>query len=111
MDAQQTARLLAIGFQRSRQNRARLSMKSVQRVSGRSRVSAAFIVSLMEFMAEYGIIMAELTTGGFGLLYASALNGARSLPVTKFLTEDELSGKCDDSIETELEYDRPDTEE
>lgn len=110
MDAQQTARLLATGFQRSRQNRARLSLKSVQRVSGRTRVSASFIVALIEFMAEYGIIMAELTTGGFGLLYASALNGAKSLPVTNFLTEDELLGKCDEAIEAELEYDRPDTE-
>lgn len=108
MDAQQTARLLAVGFQRSRQNRARVSLKSVQRISGRNRVAAPFIVALLEFMAEYGITMAELTTGGFGLLYTSALNGAKSLPVTNFLTEDELLGKCDEALEGELEYDRPD---
>lgn len=106
--ADQTAVLIAIAFQRSKQNRTRLSHKSFLRVACRTRTTAAFTVDVMNHIAEYGIVMVELDTGGYGLLYSRALCGARSIPASNFLTEEEIDTPNMELLRHELQYDRPD---
>lgn len=106
--ADQTAVLICIAFQRSKQNRCRLSHKSLLRVAGRARCNAVFIVDVMNHAAEYGITMSELETGGYGLLYQRALCGAKTMPASNFLTEEEIDTPNMELLRHELQYDRPD---
>lgn len=106
--ADQTALLIATSFQRSSQNRARLSIKSFQRLAGRQRCGSAFLVEVMHNIAEYGVIMVELETGGFGLLYSRALCGAKSLSASNFLSEEEIDSPDAVKLRNELLYERPD---
>ncbi|MNT46151.1 hypothetical protein D3C72_1827780 [compost metagenome] len=61
----------------------------------------------MNHAAEYGIGMSELDTGGYGLLYQRALNGAKTMPASNFLTEEEIETPNLDVLRHELQYDRP----
>lgn len=110
-NAEQTAVLIAIAFQRSKQNRSRLSFKSLLRVACRPRCNAAFIVDVMNQVAEYGIVMVEIETGGFGLLYTRALCGAKAMPASNFLTEEDIDSPNLEVLRAELVYDRPDLTE
>lgn len=109
-NAQQTAALIATAFIRSRQHRVRLSFKSFQRLAAKSIITAAFTVEVMQCAAEYGVVMVEINTGGFGLMYANALIGARSMPAANFLTEEEIDSPDMAALHKELSY-GPSTDE
>lgn len=103
-----TALLLAVAFKRGKQTRSRISNKTVESVSGRKRLTASFIVELMNTIAEYDVTMTELDGGGFGLLYTRTLRGAKTLSVINLLCNEELDNPNIEVLEEELDTERPD---
>jgi hypothetical protein len=104
----QTATLIAVAFLRSKQLRARLSNKSLQRLAGSPFTGGAYLVQVMQDIAVFGIVMAEIETGGFGLLYTRALCGAKSMPASNFLTEEEIESPNLAQLHSELVNNLPD---
>ena len=103
-----TALLLAAAFKRGKQTRSRISNKTVETVSGRKRLTASFIVELMNTIVEYDVTMTELDGGGFGLLYTRTLRGAKTLSALNLLTNEELDNPNIEALEAELDHERPD---
>lgn len=88
--SEQTAVLIAALFYRSKQTRARISEAVVKALSERTRLTIAYTHRLQAILdRDYSLILVELDTGGFGVISAKALGGAKPI-TTKLLTEDEL---------------------
>ncbi len=103
----QTACLLAIVLTRSEQRRARISERTVKRLSRRHALRRVFIAELKEAMLDYDWVLAEVSSGGFGAIRASTLESARTITTRSQLTEDERlsirGGAVDfDAFEREL---------
>jgi hypothetical protein len=88
----QTAVLLAVILNRSEQNRARVSSKTIRVLAGRQNLRSAFVVELTAALAEFGWILFELASGGFGAVQAKALEAAKSATAKRLLTEEERRG-------------------
>lgn len=87
---EQTALLIAVILNRSGQNRARLSTKTVKSISGRSSLRSAFTVQVIAALADrYEWIMFELAIGGFGAVQAKALEAAKTVTAKRWLAEEE----------------------
>jgi len=84
----QVALLIILIFVRSEQKRAKLSAKTVKILSKRKCLRVAFIKKLIAELDELGFTFVELESGGFGMLKTTALEGAPSVTVKKYLTEE-----------------------
>ncbi|RTZ39954.1 hypothetical protein EKL30_16990 [Candidimonas sp. SYP-B2681] len=111
--ADQTALIIAAIFQRSAEKRARISKKTLELVSARKVIKASFVARLQQEMEDLGILFPELETGGYGIMPAQSLRGAKSITVKNHagddwlrssirtgrpLTEDEAAELLDDVI-------------
>jgi hypothetical protein len=85
----QTAAVLATILKRSEQTRARVSAKTIRFIGKRQNLRSAFIVELVDALAEYDWILFELATGGYGAVHAKALEAAKSVTAKRRLTDDE----------------------
>jgi hypothetical protein len=65
--------------------RARISDQTVKAISQRSKLRIYFVLSLRNELDDLGIAFIELDRGGFGIIYAKALEGAKSLTQTNVL--------------------------
>ena len=83
-----TAVLVAVLFKRSGQKRARVSVKTIRRVSARERVHRAFVDMVSGYLNDFGLTLVELDRGGYGLIPSSSLDGAPTITVKRFLSED-----------------------
>jgi len=90
--AEEAALLLALLLTRSEQTRARVSEKTIRKVSGRRHIRSAFVGMLMDHLADLGINMSELERGGYGLLRSSVLEGAPAITAKTHLA-DKLKGR------------------
>lgn len=86
--SRESALLLALLFKRSEKTRVRLSTVTVKKLSKRKHLRTAFIEKLTDQLDDIGLVLIELERGGFGLIPASALNGAPSVTAKKYLIED-----------------------
>ncbi|MDO9215199.1 MAG: hypothetical protein Q8Q54_16230 [Methylococcales bacterium] len=84
----QTAILIALLFKRSEKSRARISKLTIKNLSKRKLLRSVFIEMLTDELDSLGIIFIELERDGFGLISASALNGAPAITAKKFLIDD-----------------------
>lgn len=84
----ESALLIALLFKRSGKTRARVSIKTVRKLSQRKYLRVAFIDNLIDELDDLGFIFIELSRGGFGLIPASSLDGAPAITVKKFLKDD-----------------------
>lgn len=89
-NAEETALVLAVIFQRSDQNRARLSASTIRVVSGRRHLRGVFLALLGDALGQYGVGLLELDSGGFGLIYMKALEAAKATTAKRYLTPQEL---------------------
>ena len=90
---EQTALLLAIILNRSKQTRARISTKTIKALANRQQMRCMFITNLIDTLADrHDWILVELASGGFGAVLARTLEAARPVMTHKFLTEDENQG-------------------
>ena len=90
---EQTALLLAIILNRSKQTRARISTKTIKALANRQQMRCMFIKDLIDTLADrHDWILVELASGGFGAVLARTLEAARPVMTHKFLTEDENQG-------------------
>lgn len=106
--AYEAAVLLAVILNRSGQSRARISAKTIKKLAVRTNLRTAFVIDLTAELAEFGWVLCELSSGGYGVIQAKALEAARSM-TTKLLTADERDGDLD--WEMLVEEARPPVEE
>ena len=83
-----TALLVALMFNRSQLKRARLTHKTICRISGRTALRSQFIVQLQAELDDLGFILFE-SGRGFGLIKYSLLDGALVLSESRYI-DDEL---------------------
>jgi hypothetical protein len=86
--AEESAILVAILLRRSGLKRARLSEKTIRRLSGRRHLRRAFVDMLDAHLADLGILLTELERGGFGLMPSASLSGATAITAKKYLATD-----------------------
>ena len=90
---EQTALLLAVILNRSRQTRARISTKTIKALANRQHMRCMFVKELIDTLADrHDWILVELASGGFGAVLARTLEAERPVMTHKFLTEDESQG-------------------
>lgn len=88
--AEETAATLALMLKRSGQTRARLSGLTVRKAAGRSTLRSAFVVELIDALANgYDWLLVELSSGGFGAVQAKALEAAKPVTGKKYLSQEE----------------------
>ncbi|MCB2385576.1 hypothetical protein [Thalassolituus alkanivorans] len=102
----ETAVLVALALKRFERTRVRLSGIRLKKISGRKQLRSVFVQAVIEELNDMGVLMIELENGGFGLTYASVLEGAPALPVARAIgseLRDLRSGELSLSdIESEL---------
>lgn len=87
--ARESALLIALLFKRAKKTRARISDKTVLKLSKRKKyLRTSFIELLSAEMDDLGLVLVELDRGGFGLIPTSALNGAPAITANKFIKDD-----------------------
>ena len=85
--AEETACLLAVMLNRSAQSRARVSAKTIKKLSNRVQLRSSFVVQLSDALAsQYEWIIFELTSGGYGAVQAKALEAAKAVTGHRYLT-------------------------
>jgi hypothetical protein len=117
--ARETACVLAVILKRSGQTRARISALTVKNLALRETLRFAFVYDVTTALAtDYGWIMFELSSGGYGAVQATALEAAKTVTAKRFLTDDErkkLSRESVDLADFEKEaapaYDQPEEDE
>ncbi len=87
--AHQTAIGIAFILKRSGQSRARLSEKTIRRVSRRKRLRGAFVLDVTTSLADFGWSLCELGSGGYGVIQTKSLEAAKPVLASKFLDENE----------------------
>jgi hypothetical protein len=87
--ADETARLLAAILNRSGQNRARVSAKTIKLLAKRETLRSAFIEELKEFLPDYSWVICEIESGGYGAIRAKLLEAAKPVTARKWLRDDE----------------------
>lgn len=107
----ETAILLAVVLKRHGSNRARISEKAVCLIANRPRIRATFVVALKQSLEDFGIILAELERGGFGLMYSESLSGAKCAGWLSLLTSDELEKPDFASLYAQVGIPTPDFED
>ena len=117
----ETALLIALLLKRSEQKRARISVVTLKKMSGRRHLRVVFIARVQEALFyDSGIMMQELNRGGFGLIPNDALEGAPAITLKKHMPKGSVpkaSGGTDgafdfDAIRRELGLDdEPDENE
>jgi len=75
--------LLATG-----QTRARISEKTIRILSKRQRLRVAFIAELIVVIDDYGWVLVELPSGGFGAVQLTAIEAAKPVTISRFMPED-----------------------
>ena len=78
---------IAVIFKRHGKTRARISDKTLRIISGRSTIREAFLSMLRSELEEFGICAIQLDRGGFALVSISALDGAPSITVKRYMPD------------------------
>jgi hypothetical protein len=86
--AEETALLLYRMLMNSEKNRARVSEATIRRISRRTLLRTPFLNDLKNECDGIGLILGQLHRGGFGLMYASLLEGAPSITSKSYLTDE-----------------------
>lgn len=112
--ARETAILLAVILKRSERSRARVSVKTIKLLAIRQNLRSAFVVEVVAELAEFGWILFEIASGGFGAIQAKTLEAAKSVTAKRLLTDDERRALRHDNIdwtvfEVELKPQQEDT--
>jgi len=88
---EETALLVALLLKRAQQKRARISVATLNLLSGRDRIRSPFIARVQEALSyDAGIMMQELNRGGFGLILTESLTGAPAITPNVYLPESSL---------------------
>lgn len=87
----QVALLIAILYLRSGTKRSiRISEKTLRLLGWREKLRSAFVVAVISALEDRGLVMAELSSGGFGVIPASALEAGRVVTAKRLLSPPEL---------------------
>ena len=88
---EETALLVALLLKRSKQKRARISVATLNLLSGRDRIRSPFIARVQEALSyDAGIMIQELNGGGFGLILTETLAGAPPITPKEYLPQSSL---------------------
>lgn len=83
--AEEVALLLYKLLENSGQKRGRVSDTTIRLLSKRTLLRHKFLEDLTSHLEEIGIILSELHRGGFGMMYASLLEGAPAITAKKYM--------------------------
>lgn len=85
--ADQTACLLAVILNRSGQNRARVSAKTIKFLAKRKTLRGAFLNELRDALSEYSWALCELESG-YGIEKSTLLEAAKAVTGKRWLDDD-----------------------
>jgi hypothetical protein len=86
---QQTAMVLATILNRSAQNRARVSARTIKKLGARKHLRRAFVAELTDTLAEYSWTLSEIDSGGYAAIQTKALEAAKPVTARRWLKDDE----------------------
>ena len=78
---------LAILLKRTGKTRTRVSRKTFELLSGRETIRVALLTDVFKELDDLDVVAVELDRGGFGLIAASALEGAPNATASRFMPE------------------------
>lgn len=121
----QAAMLLAALFKRASLTRARVSEKTIRKISGRSMLRHAFRDRLQDALEDFGLHLVELERGGYAMIAISTLEGAKTILAKRYLSNElrqlkraksreDVDGVCDvlrHEVEQDGEADDAENEE
>lgn len=84
---EETASLIAVILTRSKQNRARISAKTIKVLAKRRTLRGAFLIELREALAEYDWVLCELESG-YGIEKSTLLEAARAVTAKRWLDDE-----------------------
>lgn len=79
LSAADTAQIIHSALNSFTGTKARMSEKTIKAISNREKLSPRFTLDLFEAVSEYGIVMASLESGGFGIMWTRVLSAAKAL--------------------------------
>ena len=113
-----SAILLAVILNRSGLTRARVSGATIKYVALRRNLRSAFVIEVIDALAEYHWTLFELNGGGYGAVRTKTLEAAKSVTAKRLLTDDERKGLRNGKLkpaalekEANPEQDEPDEDE
>lgn len=110
--ARDTAKLISAILRRSGHTRARISNRTIKLLGGRQNLRSAFVLEVIDEVGELGWSMAELNTGGYGVIQSTALEAARPVTAARLLTVEERRAiRRDEEIDGLLEEGEPQVDE
>jgi hypothetical protein len=86
--ADETACLLAVILNRSGHNRARVSVRTIKFLAKRKTLRSAFASELKDALLDYGWVLVEIETGGFGAEKAKLLEAAKPVTAKRWLDDE-----------------------
>lgn len=114
----QVAILLALIYQRSGAKRSvRVSESTLRLLGSREKLRSAFVVEVMMALEEFGLVMVEIQSGGYGIIPAKSLEAGKVITAKNFFSTKEINliknGKSIDfeSLQEELLEGKNDTED
>lgn len=88
----QVAILLALIYQRSGAKRSvRVSESTLRLLGSREKLRSAFVVEVMMALEEFGLVMVEIQSGGYGIIPAKSLEAGRVITAKNFLSTKEMN--------------------
>lgn len=114
LPAREAALLIALLLKRSEQRRARISEKTLKRISQRTRLRSAFVQDVADELADLEILLVELNRGGYGILPASAMESAPAIHARDHILAEVRAarrGELDAEAVLEQIVERPEGEE
>lgn len=100
-DAQHTALLISLLLKRLGKSRARMSRETLKLLAARQQLRHRFLVQLETALDDFGWVLIELETSGFGLVAMRALEGAPRCNVRILLSSSERQDVVDGEVDWE----------
>ncbi|MBS2782308.1 hypothetical protein [Aeromonas salmonicida] len=94
---------IALLLHRSESGRGRISDATFRKITRRKVLKSSFVHSVITELDTIGILMTELDRGGYGIIKASTLEGAKPITVVNYFSSaTEMLAMTIDEIASEL---------
>jgi hypothetical protein len=109
--ARHTALFIALILKRSQKTRIRFGESTMRKLAERKKLRGAFVLEAQLAAMDVGVILVELNRGGFGAMWAAALDGAASVTAKSLVPLAERKKLTEEKLLAELDLPAPAEEE
>jgi hypothetical protein len=105
--ARHTALFIALLLKRSQKTRIRFGESTLRKLAERKKLRSAFVFEVQLAAMDVGVILVELNRGGFGAMWAAALDGAASVTAKSLIPVAERKKLSEEKLLSELDLPAP----